>query len=119
MDKLNLTKELILTIWGDNYELLIKLISSTNANKLYRDYYVCNILSLIELNKIGKIREVLKRFNESNANIINSYKMLFAIIASEKDLIDVFLDKNNNDNYFIKNRAKDEISTDKNVRLEI
>lgn len=104
---------------GDDYELLINLISDNKANKLYSDYYAYNTLALIELNKIGEMREVLKHFNESKTNIINSYKMLFAIIATEKDLIDVFLDKNNNDNYFIKNSDKDEISTDKNVRLEI
>lgn len=118
MSELNLTKELILTTWEDDYELLIKLIIN-KVNKLYSDYYADNSLTLVELNNIGEIREVLKHFNKSNTNIINSYKLLFAIIATEKDLIDVFLDKNNNDNYFIKNSNKEEISTDKNVRLEI
>lgn len=118
MNELTLTQELILATWGDDYELLIKIISD-KANKLYSDYYADNSLTLVQLNKIGEIRKVLKHFNKSNTNIINSYKLLFAIIATEKDLIDVFLDKNNNDNYFIKNSDKDEISTDKNVRLKI
>ena len=74
--------------WGDNYQLLIKIIDSSS------NHLVINIdnKSITKISEISKIDFQLLKWNQDNSNLIYSFKnnILYQINLSEKNIIKVF-----------------------------